>query len=392
MNGNASSGNSAGAIYFITNEPSGNFIMAGDIGSDGKITFSNAVPTQGKGSHGVVDPNGPDGLFSQGAVKASAANNMLATVNAGSNTVSLFSIDPQNPSNLKQVGQPVCSGGEFPVSVAFNKNGTQLCALNSGASNGVNCYTVDQQNGLTALPNTMRSLGLNQTTPPTGPPNTPSHLVFTEDGSKLVASVKGTPPNSPGFLAVWDVAADGSLSENFTSITPATGGLLPFSLTNIAGKNAVLATDAGIGFDIFDFSGSGAQLNASSKNSANAIDGQSATCWSSQSKKTGNFYLTDIGTSTVTEVNVDENLKGTIVKQYPQQNNSATIDNDIAQVNGKDFLYVLAANATSVDVLSLDAPGEAQNVGSFNFADAAKQAGLTISPNNVQGMTSFIKA
>ena len=76
---------------------------------------------------------------------------------------------------------------------------------------------------------------MNQTTPPNGPPGTASHIVFSEDGTKLIASVKGVPP-TPGFLAVWDVADDGTLSENSTQIAPGQGGLLPFSMTVIPGQ------------------------------------------------------------------------------------------------------------------------------------------------------------
>ncbi|CAL1706265.1 unnamed protein product [Somion occarium] len=385
----------AGAVYFISNEPSGNFVVVGEVQDNGAVVPNRAVSTGGQGAHGVSDPIGPDPLFSQGAIKASAKGQKLAAVNPGDNTVSLFSIDPKNPVDIKMIGTPQSSGGEFPVSVAFNKDATQLCVLNSGKVNGVNCYQVDSSNGLVAQADTTRSLGLNQTTPPAGPANTPSHVIFNEDGTKLIASVKGTPPNQPGFLAVWDVAEDGTLSKDFTSIAPAAGGLLPFSLTNINGMNAVLATDAGVGFDIFDFStvknaqDGGNQTSA--KNSVVPIEGQMATCWSSFSNETGNFYLTDVGTSTVTEVNVDKDLKGTIVKQYPQLNNSATIDNDVAQINGKDFLYILAAGATSIDVMSLHASGNATSLGSFSFDFAAKQANLTLNANNLQGMTTFVK-
>lgn len=109
-------------------------------------------------------------------------------------------------------------------------------------------------------------------------------------------------------------------------------------MTVIPGMNAILSTDAGVGFDIYDFSTvtAGSNNTSSPKNSVVPIQGQGATCWSSFSTKTGNFYLTDIGTSMVTEVNVDQNLKGTIVKQYPQATGSATIDNDIATLNGKE--------------------------------------------------------
>jgi len=272
--------------------------------------------------------------------------------------------------------------------VAINAKATMVCVLNGGTVNGVNCYTPDAKLGLVAKPNTLRSLGLNQTTPATGPAGSTSHVVFSEDGTKLIASVKGVPP-TPGFLAAWSIAADGSLSAEPVKSTPASGGLLPFSMTVIPGTNAILATDAGVGFDIFNF-GSNGKNALTATSSVVPIKGQAATCWSSFSAKSGNFYLTDIGTSTITEVNVDKNLKGSIVKQYPQAKGSATIDNDIASVGGNNFLYVLAANATTVNVLNVNTPGKATSVQNFNFASAAKAAGVTIDKNNLQGMTTFI--
>ncbi|KAF5391550.1 hypothetical protein D9757_002341 [Collybiopsis confluens] len=384
MQMNSAVGQSVGAAYFITNEQTGNFVVAADIGPDGTLNLRQAVATGGLGLHGNDGGvNGPDGLFTQGAVKASAAANMLATVNPGSDSLSIFSINPSDPTDIEQIGDPIGSGGEFPVSLAFNKAGDTLCALNGGQVNGVSCFKVDQTKGLGNLSGTNRSLNLNQTTPANGPAGTASHVIFSEDGTQLIASVKGIPP-TPGFLAVWDIASDGSLSQDFKSIAPASGGLLPFSMTLIDGKNAILATDAGVGFDIFDFN------SGSNASSVVPIDGQSATCWSSFSNQTGNFYLTDIGTSVVTEVNVDSNLKGSIVKQYAQGNNSGTIDNDIASISGSDFMYVLSANATAIDVLSLNAPGKAQNIQRVDIAGPAKAAGLTVGVS-VQGMTAFVK-
>ena len=55
----------------------------------------------------------------------------------GSNTVSLFSIDAEDPTKLTQVGKAVPSGGEFPESVTINSKGTTACVLNGGAVNGV---------------------------------------------------------------------------------------------------------------------------------------------------------------------------------------------------------------------------------------------------------------
>jgi len=284
------------------------------------------------------------------------------------------------------LGHPFSSEGQFPVSVAINQNGTSLCVLNGGKVSGVSCFVIDIELGLVTKPNTLRTLPLNQTTPATGPAGSASQLVFSEDGTQLIASIKGIPP-TPGYLAVWEVAKDGSLSQDHTAIAPPTGGLLPFSMTVIPGKNAILVTDPEVGFDIFDISTGG----NSSKSSAVPIPGQSATCWSSYSNKTGNYYLTDINTSTVTEVNVDQDLKGIVVKQYQQQKMSATIDSEIATIGDKDFLYVLAPNATAVHVLVLNGPGNATNFKSFDFASPFNGTGLPIDPNNLQGMSLYVK-
>jgi len=382
----SNTGDIQGAAYFITNDPSGNYVVSADIQSDGSLVYRRAVLAGGRGAHGLTNPVGPDALFSQGSVKTSATGNILATVNAGSNTLAVFNIDQNQPSDLTMLGLPVSSEGEFPISLAINNNGDQVCVLNGGEVNGVICFDVDQQLGLVSNPNTLRSLSLNQTTPATGPAGSASDIIFSEDGTQLIASIKGIPP-TPGFLAIWDIADDGSLSENFTSVAPPSGGLLPFSMTSIPGTSAVLVTDPGVGFDIFDLS----QTDNSSSSSAVPINGQSATCWSSFSNKTGNFYLTDVGTSIVTEVNVDQNLTGTVVNQYPQQFMSGTIDSDIATIGNNDFLYVLAPNITSIQVLALNSPGNATNVGSFDIAGPLIQAGITFDPNNLQGMTVYVK-
>ncbi|KAI0040256.1 hypothetical protein FA95DRAFT_1585087 [Auriscalpium vulgare] len=393
---------SQGAVYFITNEPSGNFVVSADIKQDGTLNLARAITTNGRGQHGDDGGvNGPDGLFSQGAVKASASGKVLAAVNPGSNTVSLFKINADNPSELTHFGTPVSSEGEFPMSLAFNSKGDQLCVLNGGQINGVSCYKIDSNLGLVAQNNTVRQLNLNQTTPANGPAGSASHIIFTEDGKNLVAAIKGNPgpPANPGFLAVWQVQTDGTLSEFFKKVEPSSGGLLPFGMSIIPGKNAILATDAALGADVFDFGQQPQADSSSGGNNSNAkgtstlkIDGQGATCWATFSKQSGNFYVTDIKTSTVTEINVNDQLNATIVKQYPLKNDSATIDLDAASVNGKDFLYVLQPNSTSIQVLSVNAPGKASELQNIDIAGPASAAKLTISKANLQGMTTFVKA
>ena len=51
--------------------------------------------------------------------------------------MTVFKINPNDPSDLKILGEPVYSGGDFPNSVAINEAGDMVCALNIGAINGV---------------------------------------------------------------------------------------------------------------------------------------------------------------------------------------------------------------------------------------------------------------
>jgi len=378
------SGSAVGAAFFLSNDPKGNAVIVNTIADDGTLSFASAIPTGGLGAHGVTSPNGPDAMFSQGSVKV--LGNMLFAVNAGSNTISMFNIDMTNPDILTMAGAPIGSEGEFPMSLAVSEVTKNVCVLNGGANNGVACFSATAETGMAPLANTARDLKVNQTTPPNGPAGTMSHVIFSEDGTQLFAAVKGVPP-TPGFLAAFDVAQDGSLSSDFTTSTPASGGLLPFGMTAIPGTKAVLSTDAAVGYTIFDFS-----AGSNATNAVFPIEGQGATCWVAHSTKTGNFYLTDLDTSIVTEVNVDSNLNSTIVAQYPQGNSTGSIDDDIASINGNDFLYVLLSNATTITVSSLDAPGKATPVQSFDVAAAMQSAGVnvTVDPFNVQGMTLYL--
>jgi hypothetical protein len=365
-----------GAAYFMTNEPTGNYLVSATIGSDGKLALYEAVSTEGTGAHGLPAPPGLDALFSQGSVGVSTSQNFVANVNAGSNTVSVFAIDRSNPAKLSIIGKPVSSGGEFPNSLAINKGGDRVCVVNGGKVNGVSCYKFDK-NGLTPLKNSIRSLKLNQTTPATGPPNTPSQIIFSSDEKQLIVSVKS------GFLAMWDIFGDGSLSTDFQTVT---GGALPFSLLYVPGENAILASDPGVGYDIFNLD----PKQRSPVAVSTPVAGQVAICWSAFSKESGNFYLIDVGRSLLTEVHVTRSLKSSIVKQY-SVGTDGPIDSQVATIGNKDFIYSLAANATGLTVLSVNGPGKAEIYQRIDIAGPAKAANLPLHAVNLQGMATFIR-
>jgi len=372
-----------GGIYWMSNEPNGNFLFTANLDANGKMLFGDAVYAGGRGAHMGPDISKPNALGSQGSVKVVA--DKIAVVNAGSDTVSLFQIDFQNPAFVRMIGQPVSSEGNFPVSATINGVNGNVCVLNAGQNNGVSCYTVDLRKGLVPIPNSVRSLNQKLTTPPANQDNTPSQILFSDDGKRLFASVKGS-KTATGFVAAWTVNDDVSLSPDFQKNTP-NGGQNPASLTIIRGADALMNTDIGKGLNILDF-GNGS--TTASKTQDLVIGGSSHTAWGEFSDATQNYYITDSDTALYTELNIDPKtlvVKG--VKQYPQKKGSFPMDQEVALINGKDTAFLLSPGSMTIETLDLVAPGNAQQKQSFDIAAAAKAIGATVNAANVQGINAF---
>jgi len=91
---------------------------------DADATYSNSIIDIHQGKHLLVTTNVSQFFF--------CASIYQSRSQPGSNTVSLFRIDPKDPAKLTTVGDPVPSFGDFPTSVAFNHAGDRLCVMNSG--------------------------------------------------------------------------------------------------------------------------------------------------------------------------------------------------------------------------------------------------------------------
>jgi hypothetical protein len=194
------------------------------------------------------------------------------------------------------------------------------------------CFSVDPVHGMKAR-DTFHSVGLNQTTPPSGPPNTVSHVLFSPDGLKLRASVKN-PPSSSGFLAEWDVAPDGTLSSSFTKTSPPSGeGLSPFGMINldvIGAKDAALVADPGLGLTVYDFSKPTTTFHPLT------IPGQTATCWVEYSTASSSFWLSDVESNRIYEVSVNhKTLQPTLLNEFDLADTNNPTDIAIGTVLGK---------------------------------------------------------
>ncbi|KAL9630652.1 MAG: hypothetical protein Q9204_004607 [Flavoplaca sp. TL-2023a] len=123
------------AIYFMSDEEAENSIIALKVGEDGMLSKGSCTLTGGKGASGIDGnnsiPAGPEALFSKSAV--SVQGNWMVAVNAGSNTMTLFSIDIKDPTKITMIGQPIDIMGEVPATAAISHKNKIACVGNSGA-------------------------------------------------------------------------------------------------------------------------------------------------------------------------------------------------------------------------------------------------------------------
>lgn len=278
----------------------------------------------------------------------------LLTVNPGSNDVSLFSI-AEDPLAPRLVSPPVPSGGEFPNSVAYSPALALACVANTGARAGVQCYSVGAS-GLEPS-GAFRPIAegglLHQTSPPVGPPNTVSDVVFNPSGTALFVTVKGDGTN-PGYIYAYPVvdhpkskskgegkAEVASVAAEARVSRPAELGL-DFSLTFLASDRRAFVTDPGFGGAFLDISCDHAVTVARVAN----ITGQAASCWSQYSARHDSVYVFDAGVPDIAVYGAESTEL------------RATVDGAAAEV-GKfdsvvagDFLYTLDG-AASITVYSL---------------------------------------
>ena len=169
------------AVFVLTDNPSGNQVVAYDRAADGSLTQAGVYATGGTG--GVLDGSVVDHTASQGALAYDASRGLLFAVNPGSSTVSVFRV----LGDRLVLTQVVSSGGAFPVSIAARGGVVYvLNALNGGSVQGF----LVAGGFVLALPGSGRPLGLNPSATPQFT-TTPGQVAFSPDGSKLVVTTKG---------------------------------------------------------------------------------------------------------------------------------------------------------------------------------------------------------
>jgi 6-phosphogluconolactonase (cycloisomerase 2 family) len=330
----ASAAPGGGAVFVETNELSGNNIVSYSRASDGSLSWAGTFATGGLG--GAQQGAVVDKLASQGALALDARDGLLFAVNAGSGSLSVFSVDGTN-LNLRQV---IATNGDFPSSVAVH--GNLVYVLNAGGAGSVQGFRITG-NHLTTLRDGWRSLGLLNTNPPNFL-TSPGQVGFSPSGSQFLVATKG----STSSIDVFSVDANGSLAA--TPVVNAAATPAPFAFTfDSAGR--LISAEAGVNAVSTYTLGSNGTLS----NPQSQADGQGALCWIVGAN--GYFYVANAGSGTISGYTVDASGKPSLIGATGVVGQTEAGAIDMAVAPGGQFLYAESGGAGTVDVFAANSDG-----------------------------------
>jgi sugar lactone lactonase YvrE len=338
----------AGHVVFVqTDNPSGNAVVAYDRADNGTLTQTRTYQTGGDG--GVLTGSVVDHLASQASLTYDDEHALLFAVNAGSNSVSVFSVNGDRLT-LRQV---VPSYGQFPVSVAVH--GNLVYVLNARAGGSVQGFGIFGEHLFPLGSN--RALGLDGTATPEFV-NTPGQVAFSPDGTQLIVTTKA----NGSSIDVFRVGFFGTLSSAVVNAEP---GMVPFAVT-FDGSGNLVVTDAGTNavatFDLHH-DGTTTLLHMVPTN-------QAATCWIVGAN--GRFYASNAGNASLTEVR--SGPRGTLTVVANTSTDPGTVDAAIS-AHGH-YLYVQTGANGIVDEFRIGGDGSLSPIGSVIVPGSAGGEGI----------------
>jgi 6-phosphogluconolactonase (cycloisomerase 2 family) len=338
-----------GAVYVQTDNLSANSVVVYKRSASGRLTKAGSYSTGGKG--GMLAGSKVDHLASQGSLAMDAPDGLLFAVNAGSDTITEFTVDGTKLTREAVVP----SGGQFPVSLTVS--GETLYVLNGRGGGSIQGYKLVEGKP-TLVKGWNRKLGLDPNTTPEFT-HTPGQVAFTPDGSKLVVTTKG----NTSAVDVFKVAGSGSPSKApvVTSLPEA----VPFGVDFDSAGHLLIAKAGPNAIGEFTIASTGA-LNEV----ASGPTGQEATCWITHIGST--FYLSNAGSGSVSSIGVQP---GKLIGFGNTTTSPGTVD---AAPAGKN-LYVQTGAEGVVDEFTVGAEGKLTSIGKVKVPGAVGGEGIVAS-------------
>lgn len=346
----------SGAVYTLTNQPTGNSVIVFDRSADGTLTLAGSYPTGGTGTGaGDAFPTMVDPLGGQGAVALSRGNRLLFAVSAASNQVSAFAVDGDRLNLLNTIS----SGGKMPVSVAVH--GNLVYVLNAGGTPNITGFTIDHlTNKLVPLAGSARPLAGGSANPPDVSFNVagPADVSFNLDGSLLMVTEKGT-QTIDTYTVNRNGTVSGPISNHSSGTTPFGFVFTHRGLTIVseagpplspAGQNAVSSYRA-------NENGKLELITGSLKN------GQGATCWAIVTSDGRYAYSMNTASGTISSYEVSPEGYLTLLDPAAASPGHGSTPTDAALSDDSRFLYVRDPLLNTVDAFRVEANGSLTSLG-----------------------------
>ena len=318
-------GNSKGFVYTLSNQTTGNMVLAYQRANDGTLTYVTSYSAGGNGTGG--------GLGNQGAVIIGGDDDddVLLAVNPGSNTVSSFKINGNGGLVLKST---FSSGGMRPVSVTMYDD--IVFVLNAGGTGNISGFSLDD-NKLSPIPNSTRTLSSSMAGA--------AQVSFVRNGRVLVVTEKATNKIITYTVNEWGVPGT---MHSITSASPTPFGFAPGRHGNIYVSEAVGGAANASNVSSYQVSNDGSITLADGP----VGTGQSAACWVVLTNNGKFIYTTNTASNTLSSYNVNQG-SGNINLLQSIAATSGMGPIDAALSDNSKYLYVLNSASHSISAYSV---------------------------------------
>ena len=326
----------APAVYVQTNDAAANEVIAFSRADDGALAPLGRYSTGGRGT-------GVPHLASAGSVVLSDDGQWLVVVNAGSDELSLFEVQPDG----LRLADRASSSGRGPTSVAVRS--TLVYVLNNGTPS-ISGFTL-AGGKLTELEGSTR---------PGSSDADPAQISFTADGRVLIVTERGT-----NTISSYLIDEHGYLQN---PATIKSSGQTPYGFALTANGSLIVSEAFGgatgaAAASSYAVSGVGELTMVS----GSVGDTRSEVCWVALTKDDRFAYVTNFGDGTVSsyEIAADRSLRlREAVAGVAAQGSKKGLRDEAISGDGR-YLYAIDADAQKLCGWAVGQGGQLRLVGQF---------------------------
>lgn len=362
--------NVVGAVFVATNAAPNNEVLMYHQARNGQLTLAGKFPTGGIGS-GPGQTFRGDPLGSQNSMIVSDDKRFLLVSNFLSNSISVFRIR-RNGLILTDV-EPLDDA--FPVSLTEHEGVVYALSLGSGGGR-IQGFRLNGRRGrLNPLANSTRFLDAGAPDPSSDPSFivfSPSDLLFSPDGRRLVIIVKGGPSFAPfnagdGRILVFAIGSDGRPTTEVATETPTLGDL-PFAgvfdnnghlvVVESFGGPPLASEDGTAGISSYDFNPDGSLQVLTESLPLGVLD----TCWIVRVDNT--LFTANFFSDSIASVRVRRNGILRLLDSNAAVTPKESFNLDLLALGG--FLYNVLPGEGAVAGFRIGKNGRLRSIGQFS--------------------------